>query len=374
MSEFWSGWVMLLIVLNLGITLFLFLWGLRVDIPTQADGTSGHVWAHGVLREGVRRLPTWWVVISAAVFVVGIFLPCAVSGLRRVQGGARLDVARRARARPGCEPSARGAVTRARARQIGRVDRHGSLRRYAWAQVLFVENCAACHGRDARGNRALGAPDLTDSDWLYGGDGKSILASIVDGRRGVMPGFSGTISEGSIFNLAHYVASLAGKPHDSLRAQLGKPLFSTCVACHGADGKGNPALGAPNLTDNVSLYGGMPRDIAETIRSGRSGVMPAWRDRLSNEDASLLAAWVYAQSHSVPRGDDMNRVRGARAWFRQPVVWLGAVILVASVVGCVATIVLAWRHADTPVETTGGNVMKVPLRHSAVATSPARGE
>jgi cytochrome c oxidase cbb3-type subunit 3 len=300
MSEFWSGWVMLLIVLNLGITLFLFLWGLRVDIPTQADGTSGHVWAHGVLREGVRRLPTWWVVISVAVFVAGFCYLALYPGFGAFKGVlgwtshdelARDDAANRQLEAPLLE--------RVRGKPVESIATDTEALRVG--EVLFVENCAACHGRDARGNRALGAPDLTDSDWLYGGDGKSILASIVDGRRGVMPGFSGTISEDSIFNIANYVASLAGKPHDSLRAQLGKPLFSTCAACHGVDGKGNPALGAPNLTDDVYLYGAMPRDIAEIIRSGRSGVMPAWRDRLSNEDASLVAAWVYAQSHSVTR-------------------------------------------------------------------------
>ena len=145
----------------------------------------------------------------------------------------------------------------------------------------------------APSNSALGAPDLTNQEWLYGGDGKSILTSILDGRRGTMPAFAGTFSDDDIMNIAHYVASLSGFP---LRVQLGRRLFTPCTACHGADAKGNQTMGAPNLTDGVWLYGGSLATIAETIRHGRNGVMPAWRGRLSDDDASLVAAWVYAQS------------------------------------------------------------------------------
>ncbi len=152
--------------------------------------------------------------------------------------------------------------------------------------------------RNGRGSAALGAPDLTDGDWLYGGDGKAILASIMEGRRGAMPAFSGVLPEEAILDLGHYVASLSGIPNDPLRTYRGKQRFSNCVPCHGADGKGNAALGAPNLTDPVWLHdGGSPRAIAETIARGSNGVMPAWGNRLGDEDARLVAAWVYAQSH-----------------------------------------------------------------------------
>src|SRR6185436_18375374 len=146
-------------------------------------------------------------------------------------------------------------------------------------------------------NRTLGAPDLTDRDWLHGGDEKSVLASILEGRQGVMPPFGAAKSEQEIRDLAHYVLSLSGRTHDPLRAHFGKAGFTACAACHGADGKGNTQLGAPDLTDGVWLHGDRLEDIMDTIRNGRSGVMPALRHRLGEDNAALVAAWVYAQSH-----------------------------------------------------------------------------
>jgi len=300
MSDFWSAWVILLIVVNLGITLFLFLWGPRVEIPTQPDGTSGHVWAHGVLREGVRRLPRWWIVMSSALFIAGFAYLALYPGFGAFKGllgwTSHGELASDQAANDRREVPLR---ERVRGKSIEAIAADPEALRVG--QVLFIENCAACHGRDGHGNQALGAPDLTDGDWLYGGDGKSILASIEDGRRGTMPAFAATLSGEDIVNLAHYVASLSGRPHDMLRAQLGKRLFTTCAACHGADAKGNSTLGAPNLTDAVWLYGGTLDDVSETIRRGRNGVMPAWRNRLGGENTSLVAAWVYAQSHPTGR-------------------------------------------------------------------------
>ena len=164
-------------------------------------------------------------------------------------------------------------------------------------QVLFIENCAACHGRDARGNQALGAPDLTDGDWLYGGDGKSILTSIRKGASGAMPPFGGAKSDaGDQRPRALCPRACRDAPTTRCARTSASRRSRACAACHGADGKGNTALGAPNLTDGVWLYGGGIEDIVETIRRGRNGVMPALRNRLGEENASLVAAWVYAQS------------------------------------------------------------------------------
>ena len=295
MSEFWSTWVVVLVIVTLGITVFLFLWGLRVDIPTRPDGTSGHVWAHGVLREAVRRLPTWWIVFSAAWLIAGLGYLALYPGLGAFAGalgwtsGGELALSQDANRR-----LAAPLLERVRGKPVETIVADPAALRVGG--VLFIDNCAVCHGRDARGNRALGAPDLTNNAWRYGGDGKSILTSILDGRTGTMPPFGGSMSDSEIRDLANYVLSLSRRTHDSLRAQFGKPRFSGCAACHGPEGKGNPALGAPDLTDNVWLYGGGIEDIVETLRRGRNGVMPAFRTRLGEENASLVAAWVYAQS------------------------------------------------------------------------------
>jgi cytochrome c oxidase cbb3-type subunit 3 len=295
MTEFWSTWVVVLVVINLGITVFLFLWGLRVDIPTQPDGTSGHVWAHGVLREGVRRLPTWWILLSAGSLIAGLGYLALYPGVGAFAGvlgwTSEGELVRRQDANRRLEAPL---LERIRGKPVETIAADPEAVRVG--QVLFIENCAACHGRDARGNRALGAPDLTDNEWLHGGDGKSILTSITQGRQGKMPPFGGMKSDQEIRDLANYVLSLSGRTHDSLRADFGKPAFSACAACHGADGKGNAALGAPNLTNAAWLYGGGIEDIVETIRRGRNGVMPAFGNRLGEENASLVAAWVYAQS------------------------------------------------------------------------------
>jgi cytochrome c oxidase cbb3-type subunit 3 len=163
---------------------------------------------------------------------------------------------------------------------------------------VFVNNCAVCHGSDARG--AKGFPDLTDHDWLYGGDAETVLTSVRNGRSGTMPALATTLPDGGVTQVAHYVRSLSGLPHDNLLADAGKPKFEMiCAACHGKDGKGNPALGAPNLSDEVWLYGGTQKAIEETINYGRNGKMPAWATLLGPDRTRLVAAWVLAQSSAA---------------------------------------------------------------------------
>ncbi|KZC15334.1 MULTISPECIES: cytochrome-c oxidase, cbb3-type subunit III [unclassified Rhodanobacter] len=297
MSAGWSFWVMFLVVLNMGITFFLYLWGPRAKIPTLPDGTSGHVWAHGVLREGVRPLPMWWVLFSGAMFVAGFVYLALFPGFGNFKGVlgwtshdelARHVAANRAELAPLMDRFKLYPVEQLaadpKALQMGK--------------VLFEDNCAACHQRSAKGNMALGAPDLTDNDWLYGGSGSDITTSIHDGRSGVMPPWA-SLGADNVKNLAQYVLSLSGSPHDAAKAAAGQPLFATCAACHGADGKGNQALGAPNLTDHIWLHGGSVADIEKTIGEGRQGHMPAWSPRLSDEQIHVLAAYVYHQSHQT---------------------------------------------------------------------------
>jgi cytochrome c oxidase cbb3-type subunit 3 len=160
---------------------------------------------------------------------------------------------------------------------------------------LFLNNCAVCHGADASGN--LGYPNLTDKDWLYGGSPEQIKETLVLGRKAVMPAWSAALGETGIAHVAEFVLQLAGREHDQAKAILGAPLFSkNCAACHGDNGKGNQQLGAPNLTDDVWLYGKEPLELRQTLRNGRNGVMPAHEQILKPERIHLLAAYVYSLS------------------------------------------------------------------------------
>jgi cytochrome c oxidase cbb3-type subunit 3 len=295
MSTFWSAWVMTLVVLNMGITLVLFLWAPRAKVPVKGDGTTGHVWAHGAIREGLNNLPRWWVVLSGSMFIAAFVYLWLFPGFGAHKG--RLGW------------TAHGQLAREVARNNARLEpllerfRMYDVEQLAFdrqalqmGKVLFEDNCAACHGRDAHGNVALGAPSLVDDDWLYGGTGKDIVASITHGRAGVMPAWN-ALGEDSVDNLTEYVLSLSGRPHDAKRAAAAEPVFkSTCAACHGADGKGNQGIGAPNLTDAIWLHGGTRADIRETIHDGRQGHMPNWDKRLSEDDIRVTAAYVYSLS------------------------------------------------------------------------------
>jgi len=162
---------------------------------------------------------------------------------------------------------------------------------------LFLQNCAQCHGSDARGSK--GFPNLTDSDWLYGGDLATIKTTIMSGRHGMMPPKGGLpIDDSEIAGLAEYVVKLSGREHDEKLAAQGQGSFMKgCFACHGMDAKGNKLMGAPNLTDDVWLYGGSRGVIEETIKHGRAGVMPAWKDVLGEEKVHVIAAYVYSLSN-----------------------------------------------------------------------------
>lgn len=295
MSTLWSAWVMFLVVLNMGITFFLYLWGPRAKIPTLPDGTSGHVWAHGVLREGVRKLPLWWVLFSGAMFVIGFIYLALFPGFGSFKGllgwTSHGELAHNVAVN---EAALAPLMERFKLYPVEQLASDPAA--LQMGKVLFEDNCAACHQRSAKGNVALGAPDLSDGDWLYGGSGSDITTSIHDGRSGVMPPWA-SLGADNVKNLAQYVLSLSGAPHDAAKAAAGQPLFATCAACHGAEGKGNPALGAPNLTDKVWLHGSSVADIEKSIGEGRQGHMPAWSPRLSDEQVRVVAAYVYHLSH-----------------------------------------------------------------------------
>jgi cytochrome c oxidase cbb3-type subunit 3 len=167
-------------------------------------------------------------------------------------------------------------------------------------QRLFIQNCAQCHGSDAHGT--TGFPNLADKDWLYGGSPEAIKETIMNGRiaSGMMAWEGALGGEQGVKDVAAYVISLSGRSVDPELAKAGKAKFAICAGCHGPQGQGSLALGmpmgAPNLTDNVWLYGGSQRAIEESIRNGRAGVMPPWKDILGEEKVHLISAYVYSLS------------------------------------------------------------------------------
>jgi len=167
----------------------------------------------------------------------------------------------------------------------------------AIGERLFMNNCAQCHGSDAHGSR--GFPNLTDNDWLYGGDPDTIKTTITNGRNGMMPPMAAAVGgPDDVKNVAHYVLSLSDSEHDANRAALGKEKFAACAACHGVDGKGNQAIGAPNLTDDIWLHGAGEAAIIERINHGKNNKMPAQGSRFTPEQIHVLAAYVWRFSNA----------------------------------------------------------------------------
>lgn len=166
------------------------------------------------------------------------------------------------------------------------------------AARLFGNYCAQCHGDGGQGN--FGFPNLTDGYWQWGGEPDQIHRSIHDGRQAAMPGWQGALGDDGIRQTTAYVLALADREHDFEAARKGARHYQTfCAACHGSDGDGNLALGAPDLTQGIYTYGGSPQQIAFTLRHGRNGVMPAQQEEMSEAWIHLLAAYVYG----LPRRD-----------------------------------------------------------------------
>ena len=294
MSGFWAGWVIFLAVLTIGISVSLFIGGLRVKLPTQEDGTTGHDWDG--IREGVRNLPWWWIVYSAVGFLVALGYFLLYGGLGSSRGLLGWSSEEQLQRDVAANNAKLAALTEPW-RTLTIEQLAGNAAAVSVGHRLYLDNCAACHGNAALGNQTLGAPNLTDADWQYGGTGAAIVASILDGRNGVMPPWGGALDHTGVNEVTAYVLSLGGVQGPQDWTAAGKQRYETlCVSCHGPEGLGNPALGAPNIADRVWNYGGDFASVATSIRDGRSGVMPGWRARLNDDQARLIAAWVVQQA------------------------------------------------------------------------------
>ena len=296
MSDFFNqGWAIFVAaatVLGLAACIVLLLIASRRQ-PSAVDNTTGHIWDED-LRELNNPLPLWWMgLFVLTVLFAGVYL-ALYPGLGSVAGTLgwtstgehAQDVAQ---ARAAMAPVYAAFTVQSPEQLIQDPKAH------AIGERLFANNCAQCHGSDAKGSK--GFPNLTDKDWLWGGSFETIAQTITQGREGNMPVMAAAVgTSDDVRNVAHYVLSLSGSPHNPLYAQLGQPKFTACAACHGAGGQGNPMLGAPNLSDKVWLHGWGEGAIVAMVNNGKHNVMPAHGERLTAEQIRVLAAYVMSLS------------------------------------------------------------------------------
>ncbi|MFP5505609.1 MAG: cytochrome-c oxidase, cbb3-type subunit III [Gammaproteobacteria bacterium] len=291
-SEFWNWWVIALTLGNILACWWLIAWTAKKKAGEAASGAvTGHTWDE-TLQEYNNPLPRWWLWLFHITLVFGLIYLALYPGLGKFAGvwgwtqEQQYDQEMQ-RAAEQYDP-----IFAAYAQQdIAALA--GDQKAIQVGQRLFLNYCATCHGSDAHGSP--GFPNLADGDWLYGGEPETIKASILDGRRGVMPGWQDALGDAGVEEVTAYVIQLSGRDADATKASAGKARFEMmCAACHGVDGTGNTALGAPDLTDNVWLYGGSPGVIRQSIAQGRNGVMPPHREFLGENKAHLLAAYVYS--------------------------------------------------------------------------------
>jgi len=295
-SNFWPSFVAITTVVSIAACLLLLWFSGKARAMTANDNTTGHVW-DGDLREMNNPLPRWWVWLFVITIVfAGVYLTL-YPGLGNSPGklGWTSSGQHKAEMEKGQKEVA---PLYAKFASMKPEDIAKDPQAMAIGERLFMNNCAQCHGSDARGS--TGFPNLTDGDWLHGGTPDKIIETITKGRIGIMPPMAAAVgTPDDVKNVAHYVLSLSGSPHDSLRASLGKPKFAACAACHGMDGKGNQALGAPNLTDDIWLHGWGENAIMAMVNNGKTNQMPAQADKLTPEQIQVLASYVWGLSNGA---------------------------------------------------------------------------
>ena len=299
-SGFWDVYIAIITVVSIvACAVFLKSQSIRKapgKVGTEGvTATTGHTWDED-LAEYNNPLPRWWSWLFYITVVFGLGYLVLYPGLGSWKGlFGWTEVSQYQRETELANRRYGPLYDRFAAMDIVALSK--SPEALAVGQKLFLNNCAQCHASDGGGSRHF--PNLTDHDWLYGGDPKTIEASIADGRNGVMPAFGEALKAEDIKDVANYVMSLSGGAADSIRVARGHDTFMTiCAACHGPEGKGNPALGAPNLTDRIWLHGGGEARIIETITGGRQSHMPAHEKTLGDAKVKLLAAYVLSLSAS----------------------------------------------------------------------------
>lgn len=301
MSDFlsagWSLYIALVTLAGIVWCIWLLFTQRKANVILTADGAvadTGHVWDED-LRELNNPLPRWWMWMFLMACIFALVYLVLYPGLGTFPGLLKWSangelVESMTTANEDLKPIYAKYV------EMNIEQVAGDSKARDMGQRLFLNSCAQCHGSDAGGSK--GFPNLTDGDWLYGGSPENIKTTLTNGRSGVMPPFP-QLDQKQIADVANYVRSLSELSNNQSRSERGAEVFkANCVACHGIDGKGNIFIGAPNLTDNIWLYGGSEVTIIETITKGRMAMMPAQDKVLSPEKLHLLTAYVWGLSNN----------------------------------------------------------------------------
>jgi len=301
-SGFWNWYIIILTVCSILACFLLIRWLSGAIKPEDQGKEMDHVWDESLVELN-NPLPNWWLKMFYLTLFFGIGYLALYPGLGTFKGLLGWSSLGQYQREVDIADAKYGPLFKKfQDMPVVAVADDPDARRMG--ERLFVNYCATCHGSDARGAR--GFPNLRDNDWLYGGAPDTIQQTILDGRSGVMPAWGAALGgDAGVADVTEYVFSLSGRNVDQASAARGQEKFAMmCAACHGADGSGNQALGAPNLTDNIWLYGGSAKQVMETIALGRAGVMPPHREFLGEDKVHLLAAYIYSLSTGQEQLDE----------------------------------------------------------------------
>ena len=298
MSAGWSWFVIALVVLNIIGCVWLIWWTARRRAGDPAATDTSHVW-DGDLTEYNKPMPRWWINLFYLTILFTIGYLAWYPGLGSFAGKSGWTSAKEHDADKAAEDKKLAATFAPYAgKSIDVIAQDPKALKLG--KAIFSNTCATCHGSSAQG--AVGYPNLTDKVWHWGGAPEQILETVLNGRQAAMPAWEAAL-EGpkGVTEVAVYLQSMRGEKVDSALANAGKNRYEAiCVSCHGIDGKGNQALGAPDLTDDYWLYGDSNAAVTASIAKGRNGMMPAHLPILGETRARLVAAYVWSLSNGKP--------------------------------------------------------------------------
>jgi len=297
-NNYWALHVAGISLISIIACLILLVGTAKMKAPTAEDATTGHVWDDDI-REYNNPLPRWWTYMFVITIVFALVYLVLYPGLGSNPGKLGWTSVGQHKAEVD-KGNAETAPIYAKFMSMSPEEVAKDAQAMAIGERLYSNNCAQCHASDAHGNK--GFPNLTDGDWLHGGTTDKIKETITGGRIGNMPPMAAAVgSADDVKNVAQYVLSLSGSPHDSARAALGAEKFAVCAACHGPDGKGMQAVGSANLTDNIWLHGFGEKAITDMVNNGKTNVMPAQAiangGKLTDAQIHVLTAYIWSLSN-----------------------------------------------------------------------------